>query len=79
MDINSNCYFYSTDRKPWFHAREDCFRRHGDLVNLRTENVWAAVVSQMNTISINPDQVWIGLSRKNIRWINGNLSLSFYT
>ena len=69
------CYFLGSLSKPWFQAREDCLNRDGDLVKMSSIEDWATVKSYTGLVSSRLGHYWIGVTRKDIRWQNGEFDL----
>ncbi len=66
------CFFISTEKRRWYHAREDCMTRGGDLLTLRNQDELDDIKDLIEIYSTSTDRYyWLGLTRRKVTWPNG--------
>lgn len=66
------CIFVSRFKQTFFHAREQCVRRGGDLLKLASNTDHKEVVRLLNEINSGESYTWIGVTKREYIWMSGN-------
>ena len=65
------CVFISRFKRPFFHARQQCLSRGGDLLKLDNVTKHENIEEVLNGIKSEDVYTWVGVTRREYIWRNG--------